>query len=158
MQVLLIRHADAGDRDPALWPDDTLRPLSDRGRKQHRRVSRRLRRRGLSPTLLLSSPWLRAWQSAQLTAEHARAAAPAACPALAEPPDLRALSRAVGPQPPETILGLVGHEPWLGELAALMLTGSAAGLRVDFPKSGVLGLQAAGFEAGTATLSFFWRR
>ena len=35
MLLLLVRHADAGDRDPAQWPDDTLRPLTDKGRKVH---------------------------------------------------------------------------------------------------------------------------
>jgi phosphohistidine phosphatase len=158
MHLLLIRHADAGDRDPALWPDDTLRPVSDRGRRQHRRVARRLRRRGLRPTLHLSSPWLRAWQSAQLIAEHARAAAPVGCPALAAAPELRALARAIGPQPPEAVVALVGHEPWLSELAALLLTGQTDGLRLDFPKSGVVGLETDGLEAGGARLSFFWRR
>lgn len=158
MQLLLIRHADAGERDAMRWPDDTQRPLTDKGRKRHRRLARRLRRRGLVPTLLLASPWLRAWQTAQLTAEQARGTAPVACPALAAPPDLEALARAAGPQPPDAIVALVGHEPWLGELAAELLTGSRAGLRIAFPKSGVLGLELDGFQPGAATLGFFWRR
>lgn len=158
MRILLLRHADAGDHDPARWPDDTLRPMTDKGARRERRVARRLRRRGLAPTLLLASPWLRAWQTALVVAEHARTPAPVACPALAAPPDLRSLGRAIGPQPPEAILGLVGHEPWMSQLAALLLTGSPTGLPVDFPKSGVLGVEAPDLTARGATLEFFWRR
>ena len=61
MHLLLIRHADAGEHDPSRWPDDTLRPMTDAGAKRHKRVARRLRRRKVAPTLLLASPWPRAW-------------------------------------------------------------------------------------------------
>lgn len=158
MLILLIRHADAGDHDPARWPDDTLRPLTDRGSRRHRRVARRLRRRKLTPTLLLASPWLRAWQTAALTAEAARCPAPQACPALAAPPSVEAIARAAGPQPPDAIIALVGHEPWLGQLASLLMTGSGATLAVDFPKSGVLGVECATLAPAEGALSFFWRR
>ena len=33
MLLLLNRHANAGERDPAQWPDDRDRPLTDKGRK-----------------------------------------------------------------------------------------------------------------------------
>ena len=158
VQLLLIRHADAGDRDPLRWPDDTLRPLTGKGRKRQRRVAKRLRRRELVPTLLLASPWLRAWETAQLITDIAGAPPPVACPALAAPPAIRALAAAVGRPRGESILALVGHEPWLGELASLLLTGEPNRLSIVFPKSGVLGLTAAGLTAGGATLAFFWNR
>lgn len=157
MHLILIRHADAGDRDPARWPDDTLRPISDKGRRRHRRVARRLRRRGLTPTLLLSSPWLRAAQTAELTAEYAGGPAPHFVPALATTPSLADLGAAIGPQSPEGIVALVGHEPWLGELASLVLTGDANRLRIDLPKSGVIGIDCDSLEAGAAALTFLWR-
>ena len=48
MLLLLNRHAHAGVRDPAQWPDDRERPLSDKGRKVQRDVSRALRRLDLA--------------------------------------------------------------------------------------------------------------
>ncbi len=158
MQLLLIRHADAGDHDPARWPDDSLRPLTAKGRKRHRRVAKRLRRRGLVPTLLLASPWLRAWETAQLTADVAGGPSPVACPALAAPPDLEALATAVGRSGLDAVPALVGHEPWLGEFASLLLTGEPHRLVIAFPKSGVLGLTADSVSAGDAALAFFWNR
>ena len=46
MRLLLNRHADAGQRDPAQWPDDRDRPLTDKGRKVQSELSRWLRKRG----------------------------------------------------------------------------------------------------------------
>jgi phosphohistidine phosphatase len=157
MRLLLIRHADAGDRDVALWPDDTQRPVSENGRRTHRRVARRLKRRGLAPSLLLSSPWLRAWQTAQLTARHAGGAAPLPCPELAGAPDLPAIQAAMGHPDADAIVGLIGHEPWLGELGAILLVGEPHRLSIDFPKSGVLGLGCDDLTVGGATLEFLWR-
>jgi phosphohistidine phosphatase SixA len=113
MLLMLVRHADAGERDPAQWPDDTLRPLTEKGRKVHARVAKALRESGLIPELVLTSPWLRA-----------------------------ALDAMVGPRKGKAMVALVGHSPWLEELAALLLTGTTNGMLVDFPKSGVLGVEA----------------
>jgi phosphohistidine phosphatase len=157
MQLLLIRHADAGDRDPALWPDDSLRPITEKGRRRHRRMAKRLKRRRLVPTLLLASPWMRAWQSAQLVAEYAGGPAPLAAPPLAAPPVLADLRAAVGAPPPEAMVAVVGHEPWLSELASLLLTGEPERLAIDFPKSGILGLTLDRLEPASARLAFLWR-
>ncbi len=157
MLLLLIRHADAGDADARLWPDDSLRPLTDKGRKRHRKVARRLERHGLTPTLLLASPWLRAWQTALLTAEVAGGPAPVACPALAKAPNLRPLAAALGRPAEDAVVALVGHEPWMGQLASLLLTGDARRLNIRFAKSGVLGLEADTLAAGAGVLDFLWR-
>jgi phosphohistidine phosphatase len=158
MLLLLIRHADAGERDPSLWPDDSLRPLTAKGRKRHRRVARRLRRRELVPDLLLSSPWLRAWETAQITADGTRSAPPVACPALAGPPALEALDAAVREHGDPAIVALVGHQPWVGELASLLLVGEPHRLAIDFPKSGVLGLETDTLSPGGSALALFWNR
>lgn len=157
MLLLLIRHADAGSADSGRWPDDSLRPLTDRGRKRHRKVGKRLRRHGFAPGLLLASPWLRAWETAQITHEAAGGAAPVACPALATDPDLAMLAAAIGRPAPDLIVGLVGHEPWLGRLGARLLAGGEHGLAIDFPKSGVLGIEAEALGEGAGTLLFMWR-
>ncbi|HEY7683513.1 MAG TPA: histidine phosphatase family protein [Gemmatimonadales bacterium] len=157
MHLILIRHADAGDRNPGLWPDDTLRPLTDKGRRRHRRVAKRLKRRGLVPELLLTSPWLRAWQTAQIVANDTGGPAPVACPALATAPSLPALQQAVAQASVDARVALVGHEPWLSELASLLLAGDPHRLSIDVPKSGVLGLECESLAPGTATLGFLWR-
>ncbi len=157
MLLLLIRHAAAAARDSTQWPDDSQRPLIDKGRKVHAKVARFLRKNDLTPTLVLTSPWVRAVQTAEITVEGARLTKPPVdCDALAEDPDLASLAECVGRQPPEAIVAMVGHSPWMEELAAILI--GCASSNIDFPKSGVMGLEVGGeLAAGEAALKFFVR-
>jgi phosphohistidine phosphatase len=158
MLLLLVRHAHAGDRDPSQWPDDTQRPLTDKGRKTHAKVARALRNLELAPELMLTSPWLRAMQTAEIMREvMLLPEPPVPTTALADDPDLARIAAEVGPRGERSVVALVGHSPWLEELAALLLTGSDRGLRNDFPKSGVLALDADRLAPASATLWFFLR-
>lgn len=158
MLLLLVRHAHAGDRDPSQWPDDTQRPLTDKGRKTHAKVARALRNLELAPELMLTSPWLRAMQTAEIMREvMLLPEPPVPTTALADDPDLARIAAEVGPRGERSVVALVGHSPWLEELGALLLTGSDRGLRNDFPKSGVLALDADRLAPASATLWFFLR-
>jgi phosphohistidine phosphatase len=158
MLLLLVRHADAGDRDPDRWPDDRDRPLTDKGRKVQRRVSRALGELGLAPTHILTSPWARAAQTAEVLAgELGVSHPPVPSAALAAPPDLSRLADDIGEPETDAIVALVGHSPWIEELAALLLTGQAAGLRLDYPKSGVMGIDLEKPAPGAGELRFFLR-
>ena len=159
MLLLLIRHAQAAPQDPARYPDDSERPLVPKGRKAQRRVAKELRKRKLVPSRVLSSPWKRAWQTARILVEEIRLPKEARVPspALAAPPDLGALAAEVGTAGPEEIVALVGHEPWMGELASLLLTGKRDGLAIEFAKSGVIGIETGGIGTGGGTLVFYLR-
>jgi phosphohistidine phosphatase len=158
MLLLLVRHADAGDHDPSQWPDDRDRPLTDKGRKVQRRVSRALGERKLTPTLVLTSPWARAAQTAEVLAtELGLDHAPVPTENLAATPDLIRLADDIGEPGSDAIVALVGHSPWMEELAALLLTDSMTGLRVDYPKSGVMGIDLERPAPGAGALRFFLR-
>ena len=156
MLLLLIRHAQAVERNPAALPDDTLRELTPKGKKIHEQMSRALRKHDLVPNAILASPWKRAWQTALILAKGAGGDV-VACPELAASPDLKGLGEAVGPRSADEIVAMVGHEPWLGELASELLAGEPKRLAIDFPKSGVLGLDLPEIGAGRAALRFFLR-
>jgi phosphohistidine phosphatase len=64
MRVTLIRHAEAGDDAPS----DVERSLTLRGRGDARRMGRALARRGIELDLLISSPLVRAVQTAEIVA------------------------------------------------------------------------------------------
>ncbi|MGH7560315.1 MAG: SixA phosphatase family protein [Gemmatimonadales bacterium] len=180
MLLLLIRHAAADEQDPEKYPDDALRPLIPKGRKRHRRAMARLREAGYRPNRILSSPWTRAWQTAGISAKvmGLPKRERVTCDALAAPPDLKAIAAAVTaavaapaatelPPPalaampaeddtPEPFtVALVGHEPWMSELASLLLTGRASGLHIDFPKSGTMGIEVEDLSPGAGLLRFF---
>ena len=66
MPIYLVRHAKAGNR--STWTeDDHIRPLSEPGRAQANALAQLLAR--LSPTVLLSSPYLRCTQTLEPLAE-----------------------------------------------------------------------------------------
>ncbi|HSM18286.1 MAG TPA: histidine phosphatase family protein [Gemmatimonadales bacterium] len=157
---MLVRHAHAGTRDPIHYADDTMRPITEKGRATQQRVGRYLHACGIVPTLILSSPWLRAMQTAELLADaFPEAARPTIvpCPPLTGSPNLRALARVVEHPAAGATLAFVGHQPWLGQLASALLTGSATAMELDFPKSGVVGIEASHIGRGKGSLRFFIR-
>jgi phosphohistidine phosphatase len=157
MLLLLVRHAQAAEQDAARYPDDSLRPLVPKGKKAQRRVSRELVKRGLIPSQVFSSPWRRAWQTARIVIAESGLPKTARipCEALAVAPQLDALAAEIGTIDADETVALVGHEPWMSELAALLLTGESNGIRIDFAKSGVLGIEAEALKAGSGTLVFY---
>jgi phosphohistidine phosphatase len=158
MLLLLNRHANAGARDPAQWPDDRDRPLTEKGRKVQADVSRFLRKRNLAPSLVLTSPWVRAMQTAEILVENAGVGRPPVpCEPLAGDPDLLRLQDCLGDQSPEATVAMVGHSPWMEDLAAALLGGSSTSVRIDFPKSGVMGIDLDRLEPGSGELRFFLR-
>jgi len=65
VRVHLLRHAHAGD--PFGWDgDDALRPLTNKGRKQSDRLGRFLDAYGIRPDVIISSPKVRALQTAEI--------------------------------------------------------------------------------------------
>src|SRR5438067_11731702 len=67
MRVLLVRHARAGDRETWVG-DDALRPLDAKGRRQAKRLAKKLA--GLGATRLVSSPYLRCVETFEPAAER----------------------------------------------------------------------------------------
>jgi phosphohistidine phosphatase len=158
MLLLLVRHANAGARDPAQWPDDRDRPLTEKGRKVQGDVSRFLRKRNLAPSLVLTSPWVRAVQTAEILVEIAGVGQPpVACEPLADDPDLIRLQDCLGNRSPEAAVAMVGHSPWMEDLGSVLLGGSSTSIRIDFPKSGVMGIELERLEPGAGELRFFLR-
>ena len=121
VHLYLVRHAVAEDRGPA-WPDDALRPLTDDGAKRWRRQAAGLAAIDARPDLILTSPFTRARQTADLlAAAFAKKPKVMELPALQPGAKPREVLRMLEPDPRRTSLALVGHEPELGELAAALV-------------------------------------
>jgi phosphohistidine phosphatase len=132
--LYLIRHALAEDRSDE-WPDDAKRPLTEKGASRMREVVGGLA--ALEPQIedVLSSPLVRAKQTADLLLEGLQPAprlsiVPALAPGGSPAQVAEALSGHVGAE----ALALVGHEPGLGELAAWLV---GAKTPFAFKKGGV---------------------
>src|SRR5437868_1708695 len=67
--LYIVRHAEAGQRDVVVYPDDSLRPLSKDGRKRFRCAVKKLVKRGFAPTAIATSPFVRCRQTAEVLVE-----------------------------------------------------------------------------------------
>ena len=158
MLLLLARHADAGVSDHSRWPDDGDRPLTDLGRATQHVMAQRLVDAALSPAAIVSSPLLRARQTAEIIASVCGMSAPIILDdALASEPDLARVSKALAAASDVEIVALTGHSPWLDELASLLLAGSRDGLRSQFSKSAVMVIRTDAIEAGAGELVAFFQ-
>jgi phosphohistidine phosphatase len=114
MDLVLWRHADAEDGTP-----DHERALTARGLEQAQRVSKWLRARLPAGVVVLSSPARRAQQTASALTTNFEISA-----ALGTETTPEALIHATGwPKGRQTVL-VAGHQPTLGIVAALLLSGS----------------------------------
>lgn len=144
MELHLIRHADAAERGPA-YPDDTQRPLTSKGERQAHALAEAYAQQRSRVDLLLSSPWLRAWQTANALVACSARRAPLALPELAQGDAaltcaaLADAARAAGAPAVRTIAA-VGHEPWLSRLAAYLLGAPDAAQAIVFRKAAVMTL------------------
>ena len=64
MLLYIVRHAYAGQHGDPRYPDDSLRPLTKKGRKEFSRAMKKLARRGFAPKLVATSPLVRCRQTA----------------------------------------------------------------------------------------------
>jgi phosphohistidine phosphatase len=108
--LFLVRHADAGD--PAMWEgDDDERPLSGKGRKQARRLGKHLDKLGAEIDLIVTSPKVRAEQTARLVGREI-GIRPVEDERLASGFDLGTLAEIIsGVGPSVRSVMLVGHDP-----------------------------------------------
>jgi phosphohistidine phosphatase len=87
---------------------------------------------------ILSSPYQRAWQTAQILAGLGSWPAPKSFPVLEPtlPPEKAVL--ALEAYSEATSVAVVGHRPGLHELAAYLLAGQGDGLKIGIEKGGVV--------------------
>ena len=138
IELHFLRHADAGD--PMAWSGpDAARPLSDKGERQADRLGRFLAGVGFAPDSVITSPKVRAAQTAEIVARHL------GVPVVVDErvaggldlDDVEATLRAAG-DPIRPVL--VGHDPDFTDLVGELTASSAvtmkkgAMLRIDIDR------------------------
>jgi len=120
VQVFLLRHAEAIDETLELRDPD--RHLTPRGREQARRLGDRMRWHDCAPTHVWTSPLARAVQTAELVAANLHTdACVEIVPTLAPDGSPRTVAAAVRALPAGSAVLLVGHEPTLSAVGALLV-------------------------------------
>ena len=144
MQIYLLRHGIA--EEGTAGTPDAERALTPEGKKKLKEVLQLADRAGVKPSLILSSPYRRAAETADL------AASVLGCPA--KPVHLEALEPMGIPEAvwdeirthkSEPVLLLASHEPLMGRLLAYLL--AAPELQTDFKKGSLARVDVESFGA-----------
>ncbi len=136
MKLHIIRHAEAVDQSSTL-PDD-YRYLTCRGRTRFRRVAESLKKCGIDPELIVSSPLVRAVQTAEIMAETIRFSGEVTIlPLLAGGFQFPHFKEYLEEIAHVRELVVVGHEPDIGRMVGELLDHSPCSIK----KGGVVSLK-----------------
>jgi phosphohistidine phosphatase len=155
MDLFLIRHAEAEPQSPD--GSDEGRGLTKKGRRHFESEVEGLARLGIRFDRLLFSPLLRAQETADCALDLCDGESQV-MRELAEPPNDRLLEAIGGGEYPRT--GLVGHEPWLSQLATRLVVSkhgdeeqSMSVLHIE--KGGVVHLSGEVTEGGMSLVAAY---
>ncbi|HKG53659.1 MAG TPA: phosphohistidine phosphatase SixA [Anaerolineales bacterium] len=142
MNLYIIRHAIAVEEGTAGYESDSERPLTDKGRKKMRQIAKGLRNLGVEFDLILSSPYVRARETAEILADT-----------LKPKKKITFTENLIPSGNPELLIGeitdnysvdniaLVGHEPHLSNLIGILVAESSK-MDLTLKKGGVCYLSA----------------
>ncbi|HEX6032903.1 MAG TPA: phosphohistidine phosphatase SixA [Anaerolineales bacterium] len=142
MNLYLIRHAIAVDEATSDYASDSERPLTDKGRKKMRQIAKALRRLGVEFDLILSSPYVRACETAEIVADVFKMKKEIVFSDHLIPegnPEL--LIGEINEKHTVDSLAIVGHEPHLSALVGLLVADTSR-IEMTLKKGGVCYLSA----------------
>jgi phosphohistidine phosphatase len=121
LELYIIRHGIAAERGEE-YPDDSKRPLTSDGIARLRKEAKALDELGVAFDVILSSPLVRARQTADVFAETMKSKpAVSLTDALTPAGGPSAVMQELAKHMKKGSIALVGHEPNLGELAAFLI-------------------------------------
>lgn len=142
MNIYVMRHGIASEpTDPSL-EGDRQRPLTDDGRKKIEQIAGKLKKLGVMPDLILSSPYMRAEQTAFILAKEFGLIQNLKYSDLLVPDgESEAIISEIVAKYMVDDLFIVGHEPCLGLLISGLVVGNPI-LAINIKKGGVCCLLA----------------
>jgi phosphohistidine phosphatase len=142
MKLIFVRHAEALPRPAAMT--DEMRYLTSEGRGSFRKTARTMLKQGVEPSLILTSPLIRAVQTAEILAETLAFFGPLLVRNELRPGfDMEKLQDLLNEYQSANEVIFVGHEPDLGGIITALLSlpvgfdlkkGAAVKLKTD-PKN-----------------------
>jgi phosphohistidine phosphatase len=135
-ELHIMRHGIAVMRGTAGFSDDSKRPLTPEGKEKMREITKGLKRLGVKFDWIVSSPLLRAVETAEIVSsvlgddiplDRSEALSPGSSP--------EALISFLARQPSRRSVLVAGHEPDLSELAARLI-GAGRNINLGFKKGG----------------------
>jgi phosphohistidine phosphatase len=142
MNLYIIRHAIAVDEAGSDYASDSERPLTDKGRKKMRQIAKALRSLGVEFDLILSSPYIRTCETAEILADVFKMKSKIVFSDHLIPegnPEL--LIGEINEKHTVDSLAIVGHEPYLSALIGSLVTDTSK-IEINLKKGGVCYLSA----------------
>lgn len=157
MDLYLMRHGLAAELGTAGVFHDAERSLTEEGERKVKAIAKAIQAMDLSFDLILSSPCVRARQTAELVAQalHATARLQLADGLVSGENPCRVVETLGHLKPMPTSLLLVGHEPSLSELASLLVAGDST-LDLILKKGGLCKLTVKTLKAGRCAALDWW--
>jgi phosphohistidine phosphatase len=144
MELYLFRHGIA--EDARAGSSDADRELTDEGRKKVAEVVKAARKAGVEPSLIISSPYKRAAQTAALAATgFDYASGVLQTDTLVPHGSPEKVWNELREHKDEAAILLAGHEPMMGRLVAYLLASPA--LRIEIKKAAMVRIDMAAFGA-----------
>jgi phosphohistidine phosphatase len=135
-ELYIMRHGLAVTRDVTTVMDDAKRPLTSEGKQKMREIASGLDRMGAEVDWIVSSPLVRAVETAEIVADVLGSKPPLdTCDALKPGGAPEALIAFLAKRPNRRRVLVVGHEPDLSELAARLI-GAGRNAHMPFKKGG----------------------
>jgi phosphohistidine phosphatase len=153
MNLYLLRHGIAVDPSVAGFAKDAERPLTPKGKRRLRQIAGAMGVLKISFDVILSSPYVRAKQTAEIVAKSLKRLkqlkisdelTPGGNPKLL----IQQLNE-LRPRPKNILL--VGHEPYLSKLIALLTTGNT-NMEIDLKKGSLCKLEAETLRYGRCAM------
>ena len=154
MNLYILRHAIAEEHSPS--KPDSQRRLTGDGARKMRKVAKGIKALDLKLDLILSSPYLRAKETAEIAAKTLDCKKKLhLTPTLASSGNPRELIEELKRKHPKAKeVMLVGHEPYLSNLISLLLSGQTD-ISIQFKKAGLCHLSVSSLQYGRcATLEW----
>ena len=155
MNLYLLRHGIAVEPGTPGSARDAERPLTPEGERKLEKIAQAMAALELSFDLILSSPYVRARQTAEIVADRLNLRKRVEfCDTLMPSGSAKHLVDLLNHRHSNNVL-LVGHEPYQSELISLLTAGDAGALRVTMKKAGLCKLSTDALHHGRcATLEW----
>lgn len=153
MNLYIIRHAIAVESGTPGYEEDGQRPLTDTGRNKMKRIAKSLRQLDVELDVILSSPYVRARDTAKILASEFKSKGRLFFSEnLIPESNFETLMQEIREKYDVDHLALVGHEPMLSSLVSWLTSGNT-GMNLTLKKGGVAYLVTDNlFEDHRATL------
>jgi phosphohistidine phosphatase len=142
MEIYILRHGIAEDGEAGM--PDAERALTDAGREKLRAVLERARHGGVKPSLILTSPYRRALQTAHIAAQVLGCNKMVESEILVPGSAPKGVWDAICARRREPALLIAGHEPLLGLTVGYLL--GVPALQIDLKKAALVRIDQEGFS------------